>query len=132
MEIRQFRVLIRTSYYERAVQFYGDALSLPKLDSWDREYGRATLFQAGSAVLEILGPPGSQDSRLTDERFEGQGPKIKLTLVFDVLSAQKADEEIRFRHKNIPGGLRKDDEGRYIFETHDPDGNQVIFREVGA
>jgi catechol 2,3-dioxygenase-like lactoylglutathione lyase family enzyme len=132
MEIRQFRVVIRTQYYERAMKFYGDALGLPKLRSWDTEDGRGTLFQAGSSVLEVLGAPSAQDSRLTDERFNPQGPKTKTKIVFLVLSAQQAYDEIFFREKNIPGGLLKDDDGVLMFETHDPDGIRVAFKEEGG
>ena len=37
MEIRQFRVMIRASNFERATKFYGGALALPQLQSWNRE-----------------------------------------------------------------------------------------------
>ena len=129
MEILQSRVVIRAGNFDRALKFYGEALALPKLQSWDREDMRGALFQAGSAVLEVQGPPSSQDPRLTDERFNPQGPLTKARIVFIVPSAQKAEEELRFREKNIPGGLRKDDDGALMFETHDPDGIRVAFKE---
>jgi catechol 2,3-dioxygenase-like lactoylglutathione lyase family enzyme len=129
MEIRQFRVVIRTQYFERAIKFYEGALGLPKLRSWDTEQGQGALFQAGSAVLEVLGAPSAQDSRLTDERYNAQGPKTQTKLVFIVPSAQKAYDEIYFREKNAPGGLLKDDDGILMFETHDPDGIRVAFKE---
>jgi catechol 2,3-dioxygenase-like lactoylglutathione lyase family enzyme len=129
MEIRQFRVVVRTNNFDRALKFYGDALGLPRLKSWDTEDSRGALFQAGSAVIELQGPPASQDPRLADERFDAQGPKGKMKIVFLVPSAQKAYDEIYFREKNIPGGLLKDDDGVLMFETHDPDGIRVAFKE---
>lgn len=133
MEILQSRVVIRAGNFDRAMKFYGEALALPKLQSWDREDMQAALFQAGSAVIEVQSPPSSQDPRLTDERFNPQGPLTKARIVFIVPSAQKAYDEIFFREKNIPGGLRKDDDGALMFETHDPDGIRVAFKEpVGA
>lgn len=132
MEIRQLRVVIRTLRFERALKFYGDALALPRVDSWDREDQRGAVYQAGSALIEVLGPPASEDPRLNDERFIPQGPLTKTSLVFDVPSAQQAFDEISFREKNIPGGLQKDDQGRLTFVTHDPDNLQVIFRETGG
>lgn len=129
MEILQSRVVIRTGNFDRALKFYGEALALPKLQSWDREDMRSALLQAGSAVIELQGPPSSQDPRLTDERFNPQGPLIKTRVVFIVPSAQKAYDEIFFREKNIPGGLLKDDDGALMFETHDPDGIKVAFKE---
>lgn len=132
MEIRQFRVVIRSSNFERAMKFYAGALALPQIQSWNREDERGAVFQAGAALLEVLGPPASEDPRLNDERFVGQGPLIKATLVFDVPSAEAAYRDISFREKNIPGGLQKDDQGRMTFVTHDPDNIRVIFREPGA
>lgn len=130
MEIRQFRVVIRATNYERALKFYGDALALPRLQSWDREDGRGVIFQAGAALIEILGRPASEDPRLRDERFDTAGPKVKTTLAFDVASAQAAFDEIFFREKNIPGGMEKDDQGRLTFATHDPDNMRIVFREA--
>ncbi len=132
MEIRQFRVVIRARDYDRAMKFYGDSLALPRLQSWDREDARGATFHTGSAVLEIIGPPAGQDPRLNDERFDPEGPFTKTRLVFLVPSAQQAFDEIFFRDKNIPGGLRQDDDGVLMFETHDPDGIRVAFKESGA
>ncbi len=132
MEIRQTRVVIRTARFDRALKFYGDSLALPRLQSWDREDSRGALFQAGAAVVEIVGPPAGQDPRLADERFNPQGPLTKTKLVFIVPSAQQAYDEIFFRDKNIPGGLRTDDDGALMFETHDPDGLRVAFKESGG
>src|SRR5436309_443903 len=104
MEIRQFRVVIRTSSFERATKLYGNALGLPQLESWDREADRGAVYQAGTSVLEVVGPPASEDPRQNDERFNPQGPHIRAALVFEVPSAQAAFDEIFFREKNIPGG----------------------------
>jgi catechol 2,3-dioxygenase-like lactoylglutathione lyase family enzyme len=127
MEIRQFRVVIRARDFDRTCRFYGESLSLPRLQNWEREEGRGALFQAGSAVVEVLGRPGEEDDDILDENFEYQGPQHKMSLVVVVPSAEQAYSECLFRDKNIPGGLRKDDEGNLIFETHDPDGVRVIF-----
>ena len=132
MEIRQTRVVIRTQRFDRALKFYGDSLALPRLQSWEREDARGVLFLAGAAVVEVIGPPGGNDPRLSDERFEPQGPRTNARLVFLVPSAQQAFDDIFFRDKNIPGGLLKDEDGVLMFETHDPDGLRVAFKASGS
>ncbi|HYO16760.1 MAG TPA: VOC family protein [Thermoanaerobaculia bacterium] len=130
MEIRQFRVVIRAKRFDRTCRFYGESLALPRLQSWDRDDSRGVRFQAGSAVVEVLGRPAASEGPLAfDETYDYVGPEQKLVLVLQVPSAQKAYDEIFFREKNIPGGLRQDAEGVLLFETHDPDGVRVIFRE---
>jgi catechol 2,3-dioxygenase-like lactoylglutathione lyase family enzyme len=126
MEIRQFRVVIRAKSFDRTCRFYGESLALPRLQNWDREDGRGALFQAGSGIVEVQGRPAGQD-RGFDETFEYLGPQHKMSLVMAVESAEQAYSECHFRDKNIPGGLRKDEEGNLLFETHDPDGVRIIF-----
>ena len=132
MEIREFRVVVRASNYERAVKFYGDALALPLVQSWNRDTERGAIFQAGSALIEVVGPPVNEDPRANDEKFKAQGPRIQAAIVFDVASAQRAFEELSSREQNIPGGFEKDSQGRMTFATHDPDNIKVISRETGA
>lgn len=128
MEIRQFRVVIRARNFDRTCRFYGEALALPRLGNWDREDGRGALFQAGSGVVEVLGRPAGEDAGGDlDESFEYQGPQQKMSLVMVVPSAEQAYAENHFREKNIPGGLRRDDQGNLVFETHDPDGVRILF-----
>lgn len=129
MEIRQFRVVIRAKFFERTTRFYGESLAFPRLQSWDREDGRGALFQAGAGVVEILGRPAGTDPNVRDEAYEAQGPLTKVTMTVVVPSAEQAYQECLFRDKNIPGGLRKDEDGTLLFGTHDPEGVQIHFRQ---
>lgn len=132
MEIRQFRVVIRAKNFEVTCRYYGETLALPRIQSWDNETARGALFQAGSAQIEVLGRPATEGGSLRDETFEYQGPKQKMTLTFVVPSPEKAYEEGLFRDKNIPGGLRRENDGSLLFETHDPDGVRIVFRQAEA
>ena len=129
MEIRQFRVVVRARDFDRSCRFYGETLALPRLQSWDREAGRGALFAAGTGAIEVLGRPhGLEAGR--EESFDYQGPQQKLTVVLTVTSAEKAYEDLIFRDRNIPGGLRPDPDGALVFETHDPDGVKILFRQT--
>jgi catechol 2,3-dioxygenase-like lactoylglutathione lyase family enzyme len=129
MQIRQFRVVLKAKSFERTVRFYGEVLALPRLQSWDREDGRGALFQAGTGAIEVVGRP--RDIAGYDEGFDYQGPQHVLELCWLVPSAERAYEELLFRDKNIPGGLRKSPDGGLQFETHDPDGVRILLREEG-
>ena len=131
MELRQFRVVVRARDFDRTCRFYGETLMLPRLQSWDREVGRGALFQAGTGAIEVLGRPRAVDGGAgRDEAFDYQGPQQKMTLVVTVPSAEKTYEDLIFRDRNIPGGLRPDSDGVLVFETHDPDGVRIVFRQA--
>ena len=131
MEIRQFRVVVRAKNFESTSRFYGESLAFPRLQAWDREDERGALFQAGAAVIQVVGRSARGESpRSWDETYDYQGPAHKMTLTLIVPSAEAAYQEAHFRDKNIPGGLRHDTDGALIFETHDPDGVKVVFKQV--
>lgn len=129
MEIRQFRVVVRAKSFDITCRFYGESLAFPRLQAWDREDERGALYQAGAAVIQVVGRAANAEGRAWDETYDYVGPKHKLTLALLVPSADTAYKEALFRDKNIPGGLRRDTDGALIFETHDPDGVKVIFKE---
>jgi catechol 2,3-dioxygenase-like lactoylglutathione lyase family enzyme len=131
MEIGQFRVVLRARDFDLTNHFYAEVLSLPRLASWDSEQGQGALFQAGSGVIEVLGRPSLAAKGERDEAFDYQGPQHKLSLSLQVASAEQAYQEMIFRDKNVPGGLRQDPSGHLIFETHDPDGVRIQLREIG-
>ncbi|MFN7961916.1 MAG: hypothetical protein U0002_11645 [Thermoanaerobaculia bacterium] len=129
MEIQQARIVLRAKDFDRTTQFYGETLALPRLSSWEREEGRGATFLAGAMVIEVLGRTRDELGDLRDEVYDYEGPEQKMMVALQVPSAQKSYEELQFRQKNIPGGLRRDVDGSLLFETHDPDGVKIQFRE---
>jgi catechol 2,3-dioxygenase-like lactoylglutathione lyase family enzyme len=127
MQIRHFRVTLKAANFERTCRFYGEVLALPRLQSWDSEEARGALYQAGGGGVEVIGRP--RDSHGWDETYDFQGPQHKMVLTWMVPSAERAYEELLFRDKNIPGGLRRGGDGALVFETHDPDGVKIVLRE---
>jgi len=127
MQIRQFRVVLEAANFDRTCRFYGEVLALPRLQSWDHDEGRGALYQAGPGAVEVHGRP--RGSHGYDETYDYQGPQHKLVLAWTVPSAERAYEELLFRDKNVPGGLRRGPDGALLFETHDPDGVKILLRE---
>jgi catechol 2,3-dioxygenase-like lactoylglutathione lyase family enzyme len=132
MDIQELRVVVRAKRFERTRKFYGETLSLPEIGTWEAGDRRGVRFQAGPAVVEVIGR-SAEGPLGWDEEFDYVGPQHKLTLTFVVPSAEKAYETLLFRDKNVPGGLRQDEQGGggLVFETHDPDGVKIRFREGG-
>lgn len=52
--VRELRIALTVEDYERAVAFYRDALGMPERESWDRDDGRGTILEAGTATLELF------------------------------------------------------------------------------
>jgi catechol 2,3-dioxygenase-like lactoylglutathione lyase family enzyme len=131
MDIRQLRVSVRAKSFDRTCRFYGESLALPILGTWERDDLRGALYQLGPGVLEVVGRAPGAARAARDEIFDYQGPDHKLTLSLAVASAEQAYQDLLLRDKNIPGGLLRDAAGMLVFETRDPDGVTLLFREEG-
>ncbi len=128
MEIQQTRIVVKARSFDRTSRFYEQVMGFPRLNSWEAEDGRRALFEAGTAVIEVVGRPRGEEST-RDEAFDYQGPEHKLRLDLVVPSAEAVYEELLFRDRNIPGGLQRGEGGGLVFGTHDPDGVKIVFRE---
>lgn len=128
MDIRQFRVTLRAKDFDRTTRFYGETLALSRTDSWEHGDLRGALYPLGPCVIEVIGRTGGRRSG-RDESFEYTGPEQKLVLTLVVPDAEQAYRDLLFRDQNIPGGLRRDRDD-LVFTTHDPDGVQIVFRQL--
>ena len=105
-------------------------MSLSRLRDWDREDGRGAVYQVGLGVIEVRGRLRGREVEGRDESFDFRGPNQRWSCTVVVASAERAYEELIFRDRYIPGGLRRDRDGAMVFETHDPDGVRILFREM--
>lgn len=128
MEIDQTRIVLKARRFETTTRFYEQVLGFPRLSSWESEEGRRALFQMGGAVIDVRGRSRGAETTQRDEAFDYTGPQHKLVLELEVPSAEAVYDELIFRDRNIPGGLHVE-EGREVFETHDPDGVKIVFRQ---
>ena len=129
MEIQQTRIVLKARSFDRTSRFYEQVMGFPRLSSWEADDGRRALFEAGTAVIEVVGRPRGEERSSRDEAFDYQGPEHKLRLDLVVPSAEAAYEELLFRDRNIPGGLRREADGALVFGTNDPDGVKIVLRE---
>lgn len=129
MEIEQFRVTLRAREFDQTCHFYGETLALPRIESFEHEDLQGSTYQVGPAVIEVLGRRPGLPRREDDILFEYRGPTHEMELTLEVPSPRKAYDELIFRQHNIPGGMRTDEAGDELFETHDPDGVRIFFRK---
>jgi len=128
MEIEQFRVTVKARDVERTCRFYGETLAFPKVGEWEQTDLVGRLYQAGPAVIEVMGRAPGAPRRPDDDVFEYRGPDQKLVLQIVVPSPQETYDELIFRNKNIPGGMLEEEDGSSVFQTRDPDGVRIVFR----
>lgn len=132
MEIHQTRIVVKARNFDVTSRFYEQVLGFPRLMDWEAEDGRCSLFQAGTAAIEVRGRPSRDEMGGRDETFDYEGPEHKLSIEILVPSAEAAYEELLFRDRNIPGGLSRNEAGVLQFGTRDPDGVKIIFREAAG
>ncbi len=132
MEIAQSRVVVKARNFDATNRFYEQVLAFPRLGNWDSGTNRGALYQAGGLVIEVHGRARDDEYGGRDEVYDYQGPDQKMVIDLIVPSAEEAYEELITRERNIPGGLRQDADGSMVFETHDPDGVKIAFRQLAV
>jgi len=119
------RVVIKVRDYKSSFEFYHDKLGLKLMSSWQRKDSWGALFNAGSAIIEIIWYPsgdGLENCNYTMER-------AKVDLLFDagdvdILYKRLTDKDVTVIKEpyDAPWGYR-------LFTIKDPDGFLVSFLE---
>jgi catechol 2,3-dioxygenase-like lactoylglutathione lyase family enzyme len=89
--VHELRVALTVEAYERALEFYRDALGLPVVEEWDEPGAQGAVLDAGRATLEILS--AGQAARV-DEIEVGQRVAGPVRLALEVDDSAKVAAEL--------------------------------------
>jgi catechol 2,3-dioxygenase-like lactoylglutathione lyase family enzyme len=125
MRIGTLTVLRHTLNFDAMCRFYGGALGMAVVDSWDRPDSRGSVFAPQGAVanttIEVL--------ELGDVCVEGVAPvNVVLTLFVD--DATVVHDELDRAGVGITRGLEDAPWGHRSFGIDDPDGLRIWIVEV--
>ena len=120
----QFRCAFFARDYESTVAFYGDALGLPVLESWDRgRDDRGTLFGVASGVIEVLALPQEKHEGEAWDYRDPQG----IWMVVEVEDVDERYSQAVARGLPIKEALKNQPWGHRSFIVSDPNGVAIYF-----
>jgi predicted enzyme related to lactoylglutathione lyase len=127
--VRELRVAITTSNYERLVQFYCDGLGIAPSAIWNNGQGRALVLNMGNATLEIFNELQAEtiDQLEAGRRISGQ---IRFSL--QVPDLKSAMERLLAHGATLIHPPILTPWGDYNVRLQDPDGMQItLFQTDG-
>ena len=86
MNIKEFRVALTTSDWEKSIQFFRDGLGLEQGELW-KDGGRGQLLLAGNAALEVFDPAYAA---FVDDIEVGKRVSDQIRFAFEVNDLAKA------------------------------------------
>lgn len=122
MEIKEVRVTILGSDFDRSLHFYHETLELTEmLESWESQGSRGALLKVrDGVVIEIIGPSGG-------EIYGGPTP-VAISLSLRLESPREVD---RWHHRLAAAGAQVGEPptnqawGERSCSIYDPDGNAI-------
>jgi len=120
--IRELRVAITTSDYERLVKFYCDGLGIEPAQIWNNGQGRALILDMGHATLEIFDETQAEtiDQIEAERRVSGQ-----IRFALQVPDLQSAMERLLAHGATLVHAPVVTPWGDYNVRLQDPDGMQI-------
>ncbi len=120
--IRELRVAITTSDYERLVKFYCDGLGIEPAQIWNNGQGRALILDMGHATLEIFDETQAEtiDHIEAERRVSGQ-----IRFALQVPDLQSAMERLLAHGATLVHAPVVTPWGDYNVRLQDPDGMQL-------
>jgi catechol 2,3-dioxygenase-like lactoylglutathione lyase family enzyme len=118
----EFRAAWFSAHYAASLEFYGEGLGLPRVESWDRgPDDRGTLFEAGVGRIEVLARPRTEPAFAGTDLRAPQG----VTLVLEVEDVAATFERAGARGLPLRTPLVDQPWGHRSFMVTDPDGVAV-------
>ncbi len=120
--IRELRVAITTSDYERLVKFYCDGLGIEPAQIWNNGQGKALILDMGHATLEIFDETQAEtiDHIEAERRVSGQ-----IRFALQVPDLQSAMERLLAHGATLVHPPVVTPWGDYNVRLQDPDGMQI-------
>jgi catechol 2,3-dioxygenase-like lactoylglutathione lyase family enzyme len=85
--VHELRVAVTVDDYEAALRFYGDALGLPVIESWENEGGSGAVLDAGRATVELL---SRSQTEYVDRIEAGGTPSGAVRFALEVADSEAA------------------------------------------
>ena len=112
-------VALVTERFDQVVEFYGERLGFPAIDTWDRPGARGVRFDTGGLRLEII------DNRRERQPRTLGNPAERLHLVVEVVDI----ETVKARLATETPAISETSWGARLFQIRDPDDIPVTFLE---
>jgi catechol 2,3-dioxygenase-like lactoylglutathione lyase family enzyme len=112
---RRFHFVFEAADYDAAVRFYGQALGLPVVESWDRGADRGTMFAANDGIVEVV-----------SDAMDLRGPHRR-GVVVEVDDVDALEAGLRARGVPIERPTEDRPWGTREMILLDPDGHAVTF-----
>lgn len=119
--VAELRVSITVADFDRLRAFFGDALGMTELQSWETS-GRGVVLAAGRATLELL---DEEHSRHVDEVEGGRPAAGGVRLALQVPDVETAAARATEHGATTPGGARRTPWGDVNVRVEPPEGPQL-------
>jgi catechol 2,3-dioxygenase-like lactoylglutathione lyase family enzyme len=100
--VLQLRVVVETEEFERALEFYRDALGMPEQAAFEGAGdARVVILEAGQATLELVNPA---QRRLIDDVEVGRASSPRIRIALEVEDAESTTERLTEAGARLLGG----------------------------
>ena len=126
--IRELRVALTTSDYERLVKFYCDGLGIEPAAIWNNGEGHALILDMGAATLEIF---DEAQAETIDQIEAGERVTGRIRFALQVPDLQAAMERLLANGARLVHPPIITPWGDYNVRLQDPDGMQITLFQAG-